>query len=79
MSQLSLEEEEGRDHHTHQNQTPQGETHADEEPDIETADVNKETGTDKCVIILSKRSFLCQTSASSTYDILSAIYRLSSK
>ena len=58
MSQLSLEEEEGRDHHTHQNQTPQGETHADEEPDIETADVNKETGTDKCIIILSKRSYI---------------------
>ena len=55
MSQLSLEEEEGRDHHTHQNHTPQGEIHADEEPDIETTDVNKDTGTDKCFIILSKK------------------------
>ena len=54
MSQLSLEEEEGRDHHTHQNQTPQGETHADEEPDVDTADVNKDTGTDKCIRILQK-------------------------
>ena len=52
MSQLSLEEEEGRDHHTHQNQTPQGETQADEEPDTETADINKGTGNDKCVVIL---------------------------
>ena len=58
MSQLSLEEEEGRDHHTHQNQTPQGETHADEEPDIETADVNKDSGTDKCTIILSKQGII---------------------
>ena len=56
MSQLSLEEEEGRDHHTHQNQTPQGETHADEEPDIETADINKDSGTDKFIIIFSKQS-----------------------
>ena len=45
MSQLSLEEEEGRDSHANQNQTPQEEAHADDEPEMETADVHKDPGT----------------------------------
>ena len=43
MSQLSLEEEECRDPHSNQNQTPQGDTQPDEEPVIEN-NVNKGTG-----------------------------------
>ena len=44
MSQLSLEEEECRDPHANQNQTPQGETQPDEDPETETNVANKDTG-----------------------------------
>ena len=42
MSQLSLDEEECRGTQTNQDQTPQGETQADDDTEIANADVNKE-------------------------------------